>query len=179
MRLILWVVYVLILAGATHAAILHLAPYRIMDTALSRIGAERVNTMLHSEPPTAQSRVIVAPSPDLLYSVCPFDLTTGPLDVTTGAALGTYWSVAVYAHNTDNIFVRNDLQANGSALTLRIEPPQTARHAAGTQSPASAVIVKSPSVKGLVLIRTLVNDETRRTEIDAERRKATCKTAAP
>ena len=110
------------------------------------------------------------PSPDLLYSHCVFDLSRAPLKVTTAAPVDTYWSVAFYADNTDNFFVLNDTQAQGRPTTIvlvgpgRVVPPQA----------EGIYVVSAPSMKGIVLFRTLVADDAREPELDRQRRAANC-----
>ena len=69
-------------------------------------------------PVTASSRDIVLPSPDLLYSVCVFDVSQGPVRVTANPQLKSYWSVALYAANSDNFFVINDRKAGDKPVDL-------------------------------------------------------------
>jgi uncharacterized membrane protein len=169
-RWIGWGVLSLGLAAAVHWAAVSYAPTFIMSRAMSAMGTRGVNTIAHTDRPTAASRRIVKPSPDLLYSHCVFDLSRAPLKITTAAPTDTYWSVAFYAGNTDNFFVLNDTQAKGQPATIlligqgRIVPPQ----------PEGVYVVSAPSMKGLVLFRTLINDDAREPELDRQRRAATC-----
>ena len=88
----------------------------------------------------------------------------------TAAPTDTYWSVAFYAANTDNFFVLNDTQAKGNpAKIVIIGRGQTV----APQSPG-VIVVSAPSDKGLVLFRTLINNETRLAELDQQRRAAKC-----
>ena len=121
------------------------------------------------------SRGVVRPSPDLLYSTCVFDVSKIPLKIVTAAPTDTYWSVAFYADNTDNFYVLNDHQANGHPATIMLIgqgqslPPQ----------PQGTIVVSAPSLTGLVLFRTLINDDARLTEIDQQRRLAKCDPMLP
>jgi uncharacterized membrane protein len=90
--------------------------------------------------------------------------------VTTAAPQNTYWSVAFYAANTDNFFVLNDRQANGQAATIvLVGQGQTI-----PSQPAGTIVVSAPTSKGIILFRTLINDEARLTELDQQRRAARC-----
>ena len=58
-----------------HKPSLQMAPNSLQPPGIQPVGA--------CPPPlTAQSRGIVLPSPDLLYSVCVFDVSQGPVRVT-------------------------------------------------------------------------------------------------
>ena len=170
MRWIRWAAFTLILAGIIHWVAVSEAPSIIMWRAMGRLAQGRVNSISHGERATDQSRTIVKPSPDLLYSTCAFDVGKRPLKIVTGAASNTYWSVALYADNTDNFFVLNDTAAKGQPATIILLGP-------GQSAPidtAGTITVNAPSAKGLVLFRTLVNDDKREAEIDQARREATC-----
>lgn len=169
-RWIGWGVFTLAVAAAIHWAAVAFTPDFIMSRAMSGMATKGVNTITHTERATAASRRIVKPSPDLLYSHCVFDLSRAPLKVTTAAPADTYWSVAFYADNTDNFFVLNDTQAQGRPTTIvligpgRIVPPQA----------EGVYVVSAPSMKGIVLFRTLIADDAREPELDRQRRAASC-----
>ncbi|MFN8946641.1 MAG: DUF1254 domain-containing protein, partial [Alphaproteobacteria bacterium] len=95
--------------------------------------------------------------------------------ITTGAPQGTYWSVSLFADNTDNFYVFNDKQAQDKSATILLIgqgqqiPPQD----------GSMTVISAPSSKGVVLFRTLINDDARLAEIDAQRREARCDVILP
>lgn len=138
-----------------------------MHKVLARMGP--VNQMQHQGRVTAQSRQVVRPSPDLLYSICPFDLAHGALHVTAKVPPGTYWSVSVFDDDTNNFFVRNDRQVKG-AIDFVLLPPK----GAAAVLPKNATTMHSPSLKGLVLFRTLIPNEAAFAKVDAVRRQAAC-----
>ena len=165
-----WGAFTLILAVAVHWAAVAYAPTMIMSRAMSALGAKGTNKISHGERATATSRTIVKPSPDLLYSQCVFDVSRHPLKITTAAPTGTYWSVAFYAANTDNFFVLNDTQAKGQPTTIVLMGPgQTV-----PPQPEGTLIATAPTLRGIVLFRTLINDDAREAELDQQRRMATC-----
>jgi uncharacterized membrane protein len=165
-RAAFWIATTLAVAAVVHYFTLVGAPGFIMNKVMMKMGA--VNAIHHQGRVTALSRGVVRPSPDLLYSVCPFDLTQGALHVTAKVPAGTYWSVSIFDANTNNFFVKNDKQAKG-AIDLVVMLPMT-----DVKMPAGAAQVTSPSAKGLVLFRTLINDESNFAAIDAVRRTADC-----
>src|SRR6201986_2629562 len=87
-------------------------------SAITRLVA--ANTMLYPPQPTSRSRGVVRPSPDLLYSICIYDLTAanGALRVSTHDMPDTYWSVSLFDADTNNFYALNDRQAgNGAAIS--------------------------------------------------------------
>jgi uncharacterized membrane protein len=165
-----WGLFTLLLAAAIHWTAVAFAPDVIMGRVMSAVGARNTNAIAHTERPTAAARRIVKPSPDLLYSTCVFDVTRRPLKITTAAPAGTYWSVAFYAANTDNFFVLNDSAAKGRPATIVLMgqdqtiPPQ----------PEGTRVVTAPTPRGIVLFRTLIDDDAREAELDQQRRAASC-----
>ncbi len=133
------------------------------------------NTMSHAVRATWQSRTIVRPSPDLLYSSCPYDLSAAgaALHVHATGMPDTYWSVSVFDANTDNIYVLNDRQAKNGNVDFVLVGPNTGILNGGPRQ------VWSPTTRGVVLFRTLVDDETRFAEIDAGRKHAACEPYIP
>ena len=170
MRWIRWGLFTLVLASAVHWVVVSQAPNFIMWRAMGRVAQGKVNSISHGERATDASRAIVKPSPDLLYSTCSFDVSRRPLKIVTGAPADTYWSVALYADNTDNFFVLNDTAAKGQPATIILLGP-------GQSAPvdtAGTITVNAPTARGLALFRTLINDDKREGEIDQARRLATC-----
>ena len=166
-----WIVATLAIAVVVHYFTLAGAPGFIMNRVMMKMGA--VNQIHHMGRVTAASRSVVRPSPDLLYSVCPFDLSQGALHVTAKVPVGTYWSVSAFDANTNNFFVKNDRQVKG-AIDLLVTLPVL-----DVKKPHGASEVISPSAKGLVLFRTLVGDEKDFAAIDAVRRTARCDLVRP
>ena len=167
-KVMAWLVFTLVIAVIVHAVTPIALPHLIMSRAMSKMGG--FNTIHNGRRVDETSRGVVRPSPDLLYSSCPYDLSAGPLHVHAPVPPGTYWSVSAFDADTNNYFVRNDRHAGGVVDFFVV------RGGGGRPQPASE-IVQSPTQRGLLLFRTLINDEGRFAAIDAARRMATCVTA--
>jgi uncharacterized membrane protein len=117
------------------------------------------------------ARRVVMPSPDLLYALCEIDLRERPMRVRADPKAPHYWSIALYADNSDNFFVVNDRQAAGAPVDLLLVAP-------GAAAPADAAgvrVVHSPSRRGLLLMRVLVSDYAReQAVVEAARRTLRC-----
>ncbi|MGD9981527.1 MAG: DUF1254 domain-containing protein [Hyphomonadaceae bacterium] len=137
----------LIVAVVVHFAAIYAAPRVLMNVAIERIGERGFNAWRMSDRVTAASRQIVRPSPDFAYSACAFDLSTGPV-IITATPWDSYWSLSLYAANSDNFFVIDDREArSGAEITLVRR---------GRAHPEGAsMIVESPSERGIALIRRL------------------------
>jgi uncharacterized membrane protein len=171
----------LLVVAAIHGFAVWALPRVIMYGAMSRLvpasGTVKNEHVRVVYPPltTAAARSIVLPSPDLAYAMCVYDLSKGPVDVDAALDWPGYWSVALYADNTDNFYVLNDHQANGKPTTIMIIgkgqtlPPQ----------PEGTIVISAPTDHGLVLFRTLINDDARLAEIDGQRRASKCEQLLP
>ena len=164
-----WIALTFVVAALVHAASLYALPYIVMSRTFSIVGDR--NTMHHVARADANARKIVRPSPDLLYSSCPYDLSKGPVEVRSLIPHDTYWSVSAFDDDTNNWYVLDDRQTDRGRLDLVIEAPDRDREVAAT---GHRFVVTSPTRRGLILIRTLINDEDRFDQIDRTRRLATC-----
>jgi uncharacterized membrane protein len=138
----------LIVGVIVHLAVVYATPRLLMRAAIERMSeGSGVNAWRVSDRVTAQSRQIVRPSPDFAYSACVYDLSQGPV-VLRAAEWEPYWSLSLYAENTDNFYVIDDREADyGAEITLV---------RAGRPHPDdAATVVESPSRRGIALIRRL------------------------
>ena len=155
------------LAAATHLALVWALPRVVMQRVLrvAAAEAEAGGGVLLPPPTDHQQRRIVMPSPDLMYALCVFDLRRGAQRVQFDGSWPHYWSIALYASQTDNFFVLNDGAAGGRPVDLLLMPPGDAPPPASSLPPGARV-VQAPTERGLVLLRLLLSD------VDAERASA-------
>jgi uncharacterized membrane protein len=161
-----WIATTLVLAAAVHLIAVKVFPTALMGV-VGKFGVKGpYNVLVHMPPTTARSRAVVRPSPDLLYSGCKYDLKDGPILV-RAVVPDTYWSISFFAVNTDNYKVVNDRQVGSEPSFLLI------RKGAAHTPPPGAVIVESPSRRGVILLRTLVNDPDALERLVALQKRAT------
>jgi uncharacterized membrane protein len=163
-----YIALALALAAAVHVASVFYLPDLIMMRVMAKVGP-RANTMLHTPRPSETSRAVVRPSPDLLYSTCVYDLSRagGRLRVHASGMPDTYWSVSAFDAHTDNFFVLDDRHAKGGRFDITLAAPDAAR-------PGD---IPSPTARGIILVRTLIDDDAHLARIDAARRGARCEPA--
>jgi uncharacterized membrane protein len=148
-------------------------PRVIMQRVMSMAVPERTDGVFLPPMTDATQRRIVMPSPDLLYASCSFDLGERPLRIRADPKTPHYWSIALYAANSDNFFVLNDRRAQGRSVDLVLVGP--AAYAAAPSLPEGATLVAAPSQRGLLLMRVLVADyATERDVVEAARRSLRC-----
>ena len=77
--------------------------------------------------------------------------------------------VSLFDVDTNNFYALNDRQTNAGAADFVLTASGTSAGNAGLP------VVVPPTNRGIVLFRTLINDDSRIAEIDAKRRFATCR----
>lgn len=157
----------IIVAVAAYDLALMATPRLLMSAAFDRVSAGGINRFTFAPLATATSRDVVRPSPDLAYSICPFDLADGPLLVAVLAVPARYWSLSVFDAETNVAFVRNNVEAAGA-------PIRAAVALAGQAIPDGYARVTVTKPQGIALVRILVEDRAAFPAIDAARRQASC-----
>ncbi|MEZ5708071.1 MAG: DUF1254 domain-containing protein [Blastomonas sp.] len=144
-------------------------PSLVMDRAwigMSELAG--VNHMLHAPLSNAGRRGIVRPSPDLAYSLCPFDLGNGPVLVHAEAVPDRYWSITVFDNVTNAVFTKSDRDTGGKNADVALVR-------SGQSVPAGIETVELPDDKGIALVRVLMHDRSEIAEIQPIRAKSFCK----
>lgn len=164
----------LAVAALVHVATLWALP-RLIMARLSMAAPPEQKLGVYLPPMTDETqRRIVMPSPDLLYATCAFDLRAQPLRIRAdprSAGHQAYWSIALYASNSDNFFVLNDRQTGTRPVDLLL----IHRDTPARPHPAGASVVRSPSSRGLLLLRVLVADYAAEREVvEAARKTLRC-----
>jgi uncharacterized membrane protein len=138
-------------------------PNDIMDITLTQRFNYPSNQWVFAPPATHERRTIVRPSPDLLYSLCCYDISRYPLRL-TAVISDNYWSISGFAMNTDNFFAINDRQAKSDPIEVVLVPKGMTYE----DSTGKAYVIVAPTDTGIILIRTVItskDDLPRLTEI--------------
>jgi uncharacterized membrane protein len=170
-RIVKWLAALVILTAVFHVAAVALLPRVIMSVALGKIESQLglpLNQVGHGEPRTADTRTVVRPSPDLLYSIIRYDVSEKPLRITAPVP-DSYWSVSFFADNTDNYFALNDRQVKKNPVEI-ILIKKGAKFPAGQD----AEVVEAKSEKGVVLLRLLIQDENEQEDMIKIQKQAAC-----
>lgn len=151
-----------------HFLTIFLLPYFIV--AITAIKTKREpNLIYHVPPTTAESRDVVRPSPDLLYSGISYDISNKPLRITTPVPPDTYFSFSAFALNTDNFFVINDRRIKSDRVEIILT-----REKLGYQKKNGEIVVNAPSKRGAIFMRTLVKDPDDLKRLFSLREQASC-----
>jgi uncharacterized membrane protein len=159
-----------------HLAAVWAAPRLIMQVLMHGPMAKAMNMQNQAAfppPVTAAARTVVMPSPDLLYSVCVFDVSAGPIRISANPNLKSYWSIALYAANSDNFYVINDRKSGDKPVDIWLVSPGGSPDV--RTIPDGAQVVVSPSQAGFLLMRVLTGDyDAEKHIIEPARHTLTC-----
>lgn len=164
-----WAAGTLVLAAVVHFAVIFAYPYTAMNRLMEGIEkqAGRSNKAIYPPRPDASSRRVVRPSPDLLYAICVFDVSRGPVHVKAPVA-GTYWSLSLFAANSDNFFVVGDAPPDGRWAHVVLAKQGT------DVTNIEHRVVTPPTTRGIVMYRLLIDSPERLGTLDALRKRAEC-----
>lgn len=124
-------------------------------------GSSRINVLNRPRLRSAKRNLVVMDNADTVTRSVIYDLSRGPL-LFEAEVPGDmeYWSVAVYAHNTDTLFVANDQDTGAGPFRLVIS-----RSGENAQIGTDRVVV-SPTERGFLILRGVVRDRTNPTEVE-------------
>ena len=150
----LWIL--LIMSVCSYNLTIHYIPnivYTVFHYKIEKNQNIKDNEIKHFDIPSDQSRNVVMPNPDFLYSTIFYDLSEKNLNINANMPDSTYWSVSFYKPNTINWFVKNDQEfvTNNLDLTLTFNDSE------------SENVIKSPVKKGFMIIRILVEKKDQKT----------------
>ena len=154
MRSLINKIFILLVLGTiVHLAFIIYFPTYMMWKFDRDIASTSVNKIIHSDKVDSNSRTVIRPSPDLLYSVCAYDATYSPV-VITSKVLDSYWAMSFYASNSDNYAIINDLDIADDDVKVYLFGPNSK-----PTKITDGYAIFSPSNKGAMLIRRFLGNE--------------------
>ncbi len=137
----------------TNALVIQQAPVKVMSTIEARIAkaAGEWNACYHNQEYGPRAEAARRANPDSIISSMAYDLSDGPVRV-SGKTWPRYWSISLYQQNSNNFFVRNDLELGDANFdfVLALEDHDTSELAGET--------IRSPTAKGIMLVRRFAAD---------------------
>lgn len=174
MRIMRTVAVVLLCAWGGQYLLAMTAPQLIMEALHRAVGQRYAHNTLNVAPtPDASSRDVVRPSPDLIYAMCAYDLTDGPVAISAEVP-SRYWSMQFYQMNT-NHFAGFTNKGGGEARageTLKVTLIGPEQRAADF----FATVVQSPTNRGVMLLRASAIGDANATRVAL--RNSTCEAVA-
>lgn len=161
-------VVALVSVGAGWAGALYAIPYvatDIMWRSFQKAGAS-YNRLSPATVRTARTAKVVADNPDTLTRSSIINLEDGPVLFEAEVPSGdNYWSVSLFAHNTDTYFVANDRKTGPGPYRLLIK----AREQPTPSGLAVDDVAISPSRKSFLIIRAIMQDRNDKAGVEALR----------
>lgn len=168
-------------AGIVHIVILLRLPAFSERDAWSNLAARAplYQVARISDRPGAPA-LLQSPDPFVDAVACRFDLTEGIAHL-SGPGGVPFWSASVYDRNGQNIYSFTDRTATSGALDFVVATPiqMTEVRKALPQEFRASVFVEAPLEEGIVVIRSLVPDESYRPEVAAFLDGIACRSVLP
>lgn len=154
---VFWIIFTVLVATAAHLTYVLFVPANQLQSRINEVENETgVNQLALASPGSAAAVVVQFPD-ELVYAVCPFDLSGGPLQIKTRVP-DEYWSLEVYNDRGGTIYTINDQQVPKKQFTLELyddDPdPQAIVSTAQTSSTSNSITILTGSTKGIVVIRS-------------------------
>ena len=156
-RLPLWILGALLLAGIVHLSTVLAMPQAATQDAYSRLAPlAPVNAAVPLAPPTAQAAIMPFMDPAFAVAVCRYDLSSGALKFNAPVSLA-YTSVTFYTRNSVAYYAINDRAAGRRAIELDLMTAE--QHAEMPEeedvTAADRLIIELPTKTGLIVLRAL------------------------
>lgn len=156
-RLLLWILGGALLGGIVHLTTVLVLPTLATQDAYSRLAPiVPVNAVVPLAPPTPEAAAIPFLDPAFAMAVCRYDLTEGPIKLSVPVSQA-YTSVSFYTRFGVAYYAINDRAAGRRVIELDLMTSEQRSYLPGDEDVTAAdrLIVESPTLTGLILIRAL------------------------
>ncbi|MBX9588134.1 MAG: DUF1254 domain-containing protein [Hyphomonadaceae bacterium] len=161
-----------LLGGVLHILATFAAPLVSRGNAYQQLRAVLpLNQMVVLPAPSSSKQILPYLQPDVLYAMCRYELTGGPVSV-TAAVSGPGWVLSLHTPGGDNFYVLPGQQLRRREVSFLLVPsgdPAHARRAGPTDTQ-----VASPSTEGLIVVRAAITGLAWVAETEAVLRKSSC-----
>ncbi|MCD6582757.1 MAG: DUF1254 domain-containing protein [Desulfuromusa sp.] len=150
------IIVTLILSVFFHVATIKAIPYVVMTVAKKKLMEREqvgVNEVAYKKLITEDERVVIRPSPDLLYSGMIFDVSKMPLLISASVAEGQYWALNFYDMATNNFGIFDDRKIKDGKFKIIL-----AHKDAEIKDTQGYQVLRSSGNTGIMLNRIVVPD---------------------
>ena len=133
-----------------------------------------LNSMVVLPPLAPGAQVLPYLPPDMLYAMCRYELTGGPVSVTAAAA-GPGWVLSLHTPQGDNFYVMPGDQLRRGEVSFLVVPSgiADAAHIQRRASPTDTQVA-SPTLEGLIVVRAPVYGRAWQAQTEAILRRSSC-----
>ncbi len=171
-----WIFATILLAVGVHLATILLIP-RLEggERAKEAMAAGELNKLTILNSNEMAYKVLGETNPDLVYAICPFDITQKPV-VVTAKVPGRYWSMAVYSDDGDSLYTLNDKQVGVEAFYAKLVRESSSGPPSGSAAPrdGESLTIRSPSDRGIIIFRSFAGDNAERERAREQLAQTTC-----
>jgi uncharacterized membrane protein len=156
-RWLLWLLGGLVLGGIVHLSTVLLLPRTATQDAYSRLSPITTVNAFSALPETSPNAAVMPlMDPAFAVAVCRYDLSAGPVKLTAPVSQA-YTSVSFYTRAGIAYYAINDRAAGRRVIELDLMTAQQKAELPEEEDVTSAdrLIVESPSVTGLIVLRVL------------------------
>jgi uncharacterized membrane protein len=156
-RWLAWIVAGLLLGGIVHLGSVLILPSAATQDAYSRLlPMTETNKVTLLPLPTPETAPVPFMDPAFASAVCRYDLAGGPLRLQAPISQ-SYTSVSFYSRQGTAYYAINDRAAGRRIIELELMTPQQRGQVPDDEEVTAAdrLIVESPSVTGLIVLRAL------------------------
>jgi uncharacterized membrane protein len=162
-----------LLGGIIHICATFAAPVVATGNAFQQLRTILpLNRMVVLPAPAWGKQILPYLQPDMLYAMCRYELTGGPVSVTAAVA-GRGWVLSLHTPEGDNFYALPGQQLRGGEVSFLLVPSGDPTHAPRHASAADTQVA-SPSPEGLIVVRAPITGLAWVAETDAVLRRSSC-----
>lgn len=173
----LYIALGIVLAGLIHLVAVLTLPLLAPRDAQARLAAlGPANTMIQLPAPAPGRQVMPLMAPDVRYAVCRYDLSNGPVRLRARIANGL-WLIAFYTPLGENFYAVVGADMKQPEVDLIIATSDQTVEEVGVDAPEAfdkVVVVSSPVVEGIALIRAPLAGSSRSAEAERALKATYC-----
>jgi uncharacterized membrane protein len=178
MRAIFWLFVACVLGVATHVATLLYAPALSFERSLNRYAADSPPNSFFVMTPEAQAKLLPEYPEDVVFGVCRFDLSKGPMTLDANFP-DTLWALTIYSSAGRTLYTADDRQSGVNTFSLRLVKAPSLLEMFTAKEEEDVIAdsgwkVSSPDKKGLALFWVPAADPAMRGSITAALAKSKC-----
>jgi len=122
-------------------------------------------------------KVLRVSNSDLVYAVCPFDITQRPM-IVSARVPDRYWSMSIYGEDGSSLYTLNDIQVGVQSFSaeLRLQGQDGFAQTDTGQRDNERLVVRSSSERGIIIFRAFASDASEHERAAEQLAQTTCST---
>lgn len=176
-----WIFATILLMVCVHLGTVLLSP-RLEGSQRVQVAmnAGELNRLSVLESPQKVYDVLGEVNRDMVYAICPFDVTQRPITITARVP-DRYWSMAVYGEDGTSLYTLNDKQVGVDSFfaELKLDTEGVASPDEAAQRDGESLTIRSPFERGIIIFRSFAADGAERDRVRTDLLQTQCSTNRP